>query len=838
MEQTAEMLAAAPESLRVLIVEDSEADAMLLQRDLRKSGFAITSRRVETAAAMREALATEHWNLIISDYSMPTFSGLAALKLLQDTDLDLPFIIVSGAIGEDIAVEAMKAGAHDYIMKGNRARLFPAIRRELREAEERRQRRAGETALLESASRIRSIMDNVADAIFNISPRGCIETCNAVALRMFGYEARELLDQPLALLFPPPDWEELAACLAGFATTAAPRRFGERREIQGLRKGGEQFPMELVVSRMLLERDSSLIIAAHDISDRKQAEQQLRKLSMAVEQSPNMVVITDPLTRIEYSNRRFTELTQFTSAEALGKRADELDLRGLAPEEYERVWTCVRQQGEWKGDIEGRKKSGESFWEHVSVSPIRDAAGGITHYLFVKEDITERKQAAAKIAYMTHYDQLTDLPNKTLFVEKLYQAMETAKASRKMVGVLFLDLDNFKVLNDSFGHGIGDQVLQQVTARLLTCVTDRHIAARESGDEFMILMPDVENVGEIDRLAECVLAVLDAPFAIQGHDLHFGVSIGISVYPLDGDVPAVLLRNADTAMYRAKGEGGNRFEHYAREMNARYLERLSIESALRKAISRGEIVPYYQPQVDLETGRLLGFESLARWIHKERGVMPPDAFISVADESGLIVPISELVLLRSAADTATWNGGQAAPLVVAVNLSARQFKPSLIRLLHRVIAETGIHPGYLELELTEGILMEDTNEAISLMRALKDLGVLLAVDDFGTGYSSLRYLQRLPIDKLKIDRSFVMDLPHNKDDAAIVGAVIALAHKLDLQVIAEGVETESQLAFLRSQECDQAQGYLFGRPLPGQDIPELIRTWRHGRPAADGSRDR
>jgi diguanylate cyclase (GGDEF)-like protein len=437
----------------------------------------------------------------------------------------------------------------------------------------------------------------------------------------------------------------------------------------------------------------------------------------------------------------------------------------------------------------------------------------------LQAEIAERRLADQRVVHMAHHDALTGLPNRTLFADRVAQAIAHAHRRGGKIAVLFLDLDRFKNVNDSLGHAIGDLLLTAVAERLAKCLRDEDTAARLGGDEFIISLPDVADAGEAARVAGRILAELAKPFTIAEHQLHADGSIGIAIYPGDGDSAETLMRNADTAMYHAKESGRANYQFFSAQMTERVSRRLSTETDLRRALEQGEFSLHYQPLIDLTGGRISGAEALLRWPQSDQSrVMSPTEFIPIAEDTGLIIPLGEWVLLDACAQAQAWQARHPG-LRIAVNLSARQFRQKdLVGMIERVLGETGLAPSLLELELTEGMLMHHAEETVAILRRLNEMGVHLAIDDFGTGYSSLSYLKRFPIHSLKIDRSFVRDISSDPDDAAIVTAIVAMARSLNLSVTAEGVETEEQAAFLRSLACHQAQGYHFGRPMPAAEF--------------------
>ena len=446
-------------------------------------------------------------------------------------------------------------------------------------------------------------------------------------------------------------------------------------------------------------------------------------------------------------------------------------------------------------------------------------AGMGTGYDLMKA-ITERTQA--NLYRLAHFDALTGLPNRLLFLDRLSQMMAQANRNERLVAIMLLDLDRFKAINDTLGHTMGDLLLKGVAERLAGCVRGDDTVARLGGDEFIVLLPEIRYIEDAATVARKILNALAQPFPLDGHEIFIGTSIGIALYPFDEELNA-LLRNADTAMYEAKQQGGNNYQFYSAEMNTASLKHLSLEGALRRALERGEFELHYQPQIDLTRGEIVGVEALVRWRHPDLGLLGPMEFIPLAEENGLIVPIGEWVLRTACAQVRAWQEAGLRPIRVAVNLSARQFyQKDLVGTVARILEQTGLDSRYLELEITESCLMQNTQTTVALLTELSRLGVRFSIDDFGTGYSSLSYLKRFPIDTLKIDRSFVCDIGTDPDDAAIVKAIIALAKSLEMHVIAEGVETPEQLHFLRTHGCNEIQGYLVSRPLPADEVARLF----------------
>ncbi len=551
-------------------------------------------------------------------------------------------------------------------------------------------------------------------------------------------------------------------------------------------------------------------------TERARSEEQLRLWPKVFDASREGIVITDGGERILFANRAVTEITGYATEEIIG-RTPRMFSSGRHDEEfYRQMWAAIETDGHWEGEIWDRRKDGAIHPKWLAISSVRSPDGPVTHFIASFADITERKASEEHIRYLAYHDPLTDLPNQRLLRDRFEHEIAHARRAGSSVALLFLDLDRFKNINDSLGHPIGNRLLKAVAERLKTCLRQTDIISRQGGDEFVIVLSDRYSVDNLTLILNKLLERLNEPFEIGGDILNASASIGISVFPVDGDDFDTLLQKADTAMYQAKAGGRSTYCYFDAHMNASAQERLKLETSLRGALQRGELALHYQPQVILRNGRIVGVEALLRWNNPELGgAVGPNRFIPVAEDSGLIVPIGEWALREACRQAKAWHAAGWPELTMAVNLSAVQFRRGdLFAALSQTLAETGISAGCIELELTESIMIQDADDTLAKVHTLKELGVQLSIDDFGTGYSSLSYLKRFAVDRLKIDQSFVRGLPENRDDSAIVRAVIQMAKSLRIEVIAEGVETEEQARFLLQAGCDKAQGYLFGRPHP------------------------
>ncbi len=551
------------------------------------------------------------------------------------------------------------------------------------------------------------------------------------------------------------------------------------------------------------------------------------KLSASVfQKSTDAIAICDSDKNLLRANPAYEELTGIALKESLGKRPTFLKSRHHSKCYYQQIWDALEEQCSWQGEIVVDGITGNPIYTWQTLTVVKDENGGIQQYISILRDISEKKCSEEKIYNLAHYDLVTGLPNRTLFREKAEIELARARRENTLLAILFVDLDHFKLINDTSGHPVGDQLLLQIGSRFAKMIRHGDIISRFGGDEFTVLLPHIKSNEDVELVAKKILSCLIEPFSLNNNlEVIMSASIGVAVYPENGDNIELLLKNSDSAMYQAKSSGRNCMRFFSNEMNRQTEERLALERELRQAIKNGDFTLKYQPKIRLDTGEIVGVEALIRWQHKTLGAIPPDVFIPIAESSGLIVAIGEWVLLTACEQQVTWAGLGYENISMAVNLSARQFRQkNLVDLIVQSITVSGINPNKLELELTESLMMEDVEAGIKTLESIHALGVSLAIDDFGTGYSSMAYLKRFPIDKLKIDRMFIKDLPSDNDDTAIVEATIALAHALHLRVVAEGVETIDQLKLLKSLKCEEVQGYYFCKPLDAIAIQQKFNN--------------
>jgi diguanylate cyclase (GGDEF)-like protein/PAS domain S-box-containing protein len=690
--------------------------------------------------------------------------------------------------------------------------------------------------LRKSEARYRAVVNTASDAIITITPDGIIHSFNRGAERIFGYRAEEVIGQLFTLIMPERFREQCMLGLRRYLETHESRVIGGTTELIGLRNDGGEFPVELSLGEVQEDGDRLFAAIIRDITERKRSEEALRQLSrqneMVLNSAGEGIFGLDLQGKTTFINPAAARMTGWDIDELSGQRLHDFLHHSKPdgtpyPSEECPIYAVFKTGATLSRDNEVFwRKDGTHFPVEYVSTPIVEG-DKILGAVVTFKDITERKALEKKLQYQAFHDPLTDLPNRALFMDRLGHALARAGQQASEVAVLFTDLDNFKVINDSLGHKAGDQLLVAVAQRLKACLRPVDTVARLGGDEFTLLLEGVTGVSDAARVAEQIAQELRAPFALEAHEVFATTSTGIAVSSSAQGQPTDLLRHADLAMYRAKSKGKACYEVFEPNMSTDALERLELETDLRRALGREEFRVYYQPEILLESGDIVGMEALVRWEHPEHGLLLPQEFLPIAEESNLIMPIGQWVLREACKQLRTWQEQypNLAPLVMSVNLSTREFfQPSLIA---EILRETGVDPRTLQLEITEGaVAYDNAQNANNTLWNLKTLGVQLAIDDFGMGYSSLSYLKRFPVDLLKIDRSFVRELGKDLKDTKIVAAIIHLARALDLKVIAEGVETAEQVEQLRKMKCDMVQGSYFSKPLPSGAVSDLLQQQR------------
>ncbi|NJB67632.1 diguanylate cyclase (GGDEF)-like protein/PAS domain S-box-containing protein [Desulfobaculum xiamenense] len=594
---------------------------------------------------------------------------------------------------------------------------------------------------------------------------------------------------------------------------------------------GDETPVDVHLVMRHLDFDNpdrGYIAALMDITERKRNEESNRLAAQVFEQSNESIIITDSSNTIVDVNRTFTLLTGYTPAEALGKKPNVLKSGRHSSEFYTAMWRAIMDDGHWSGEIWNRKKDGELFPAWLRITTLRDAEGRVVNFIGTFSDLTREKKSDESIYRLNNYDVLTELPNRALFLNLLEQELAHAKTNDSGVGVILFDLDNFKTVNESMGIASGDELLLQTGQRLTAAFGGVFTAARLGSDEFALLVPGVKTTESIAPLIPRLQDAITPPYQLPHGEAFMSCSMGISLYPTDASSAEELMRNAENALHHARQTSPKSYAFFSTEMTLRASERLRLETALRHAVDRGEFVLFYQPKVEADTGRVEGAEALIRWMHPEWGIVPPDRFIPALEEGDLIHPVGEWVLREACAACVRIHAHGHADMRIAVNISPKQFlERDVVTLVRDTLDETGLPPAFLELEITEALLVQDVERVAGILAQLKKLGVTLAVDDFGTGYSSLRYLAEFPLDTLKIDRAFIVDVEHDRKSAAITTMVQSMAHTMGLHVVAEGVENDAQIDFLRNLGCVTVQGYYYSRPLP----EDQFLRWLDAHPA-------
>ena len=935
-----------PEPLRVLIVEDQPDDAELIAEYLRDAGLTAVWERVDTEASFAAKLDAG-FDLIIADYHLPQFGAPRALDVLKERGLDIPFIVVSGTIGEDAAVAVMRSGARDYVFKENLSRLRPAVEREVRAAAERK---AARVAQGEYLRRLASIFDSALDAVVTMDANGVITDWNPMAETVFGWPKSEVVGRPVADTIMPQRYREAhRRGLRHFLETGEGPALNRRLELDGLHRDGHEFPIELSIGATPSGHGYVFSAFARDIGERRRAEEAVRRLAATVATSTDaiisadlngliidwnagaermygyaaqdvigrglaMIVPDDRLDELRVAIDRVIRGEQIAQLETVRRRRDGslvdvsislaplTDVRGtvIATTGIARDMSSVRQaaqalrsseeryrrivetafEGVWIIDSDNkttfvngrmadmlgytleemlgkpvltfmdadaqaafvanrdrrqlayqaehefrfRRADGSELWVLLEASPDRDAAGNYLGSLAMVTDVTERRRAQKALEHQTRHDALTGLPNRLLLGERLAEALTSARSAHHQVGVLVLDLDHFKEVNETFGLLAGDRLLEQVGPRLQSQIRTGDVVARLGGDEFAVLLLETDGTAAT-TLAARLLDALQLPFEVQGQHLDVAASIGIAIYAEDGDDAGTLLRHADIALFVAKQARGA-FVRYAAEHEKQGASRLTLMADLRQALhDDDQLFLRFQPLVSLRDRSLAGVEALVRWQHPQRGLVSPIDFVPFAEKTGLVQPLTKWVLASALKQAAAWHrGGHAIP--VSVNISMRDLvDPGFPQLVSKLLRDAGAEPSWVRLEITESVIMSKPEQAINTLAQLRKLGVRLAVDDFGTGYSSLAYLDRLPIHEIKIDKSFVSAMAGEVSRTNIVRASIDLGHSLRLESVAEGVEDARTWDVLAALGCDMAQGYFISPPLLAEEVVSWLAKW-------------
>ena len=696
---------------------------------------------------------------------------------------------------------------------------------------------ADEAALQHSEQFKQAIIDSANASIISTDADGVIQSFSAGAERMLGYSEEELVGQAtVALLHDSAEVSQRAEQLSeeleldiepGFDVFTVRTRLGmeDEHEWTYIRKDRSRLAVSLSVTPLYDEHNdiSGYLGTARDITEEKTVAQRLRLAKQVFETAGEAILVTDAETRIIDVNPTYLEVTGYSREEVIGAKPNLVKSDRHDKSFYRKMWLSIERTGRWSGELWDRRKNGEVFPQWLTINAIRDDQGRVTNYVGLFKDFTQQKAVETKLERMAYYDPLTGLPNRALFRDRLEHEIELAQRGDDFVALMFIDLDRFKYVNDTLGHDVGDQLLIEAAKRIRTALRQSDTVARLGGDEFTVVLSAVKDIADPAYIADKLIEDLQRAYQIEGNEVYVGASIGLAIYPQDGADFLTLTKNADIAMYRAKQSGRGRYQCFTTEMDEQHTRRLAIEVGLRSALEYGQLHLQYQPKVAIGSRQVLGFEALLRWHHPELGEVSPGEFIPLAEDVGVIVPIGDWVMREACAQLKNWQAAGHPDLHVSVNLSARQFQyEGFVDDVRTIVNEQQLTPGTLEFELTEGLLMEDSERTSQLLQALRTLGINISIDDFGTGYSSLSYLKKFPIQSLKIDRSFVRDIATDPDDAAIVRAIVSMANHLRLDVVAEGVEDADQHEFLRKEGCTQGQGYLYARPLDPDQVMQFL----------------
>lgn len=663
------------------------------------------------------------------------------------------------------------------------------------------------------------------DTMMIVAEDGQIKQVNDVATQMTGYSRQELIQMAVEDLMPDSIRHSHHHLRNRYFQAPKQRSMDGSLDIALQNKQGNAVPVDISLGYLSEDGHNVAIVSIRDMTVRRKQQHSLERSAAVFEKISDAVLISDANEKIISVNKAFVEITGYSEEESIGQNAGFTRSGRHDPEFFQQMRQSLQDHGHWQGEIWDRRKDGEIYPKWLTITYVDDSRE--PYYIGVFSDITLKKATEEKLRQLAFHDPLTGLLNRLSLTEQLDHAIKHSDRVKRPVGVLFIDLDNFKKINDSLGHQIGDELLKVIADRLTAAVHEDDVVARLGGDEFMIVAEEIEEPLYLEHLAQQLLKTVSEVVQYGDHELFVSPSIGISVYPRDGSNTTEMIKNADTAMYRAKHAGRNCFQFYSEELAEAAMKRLSLESDLRQALAEEQFEVYYQPQIDFATGAIKGAEALVRWIHPEKGMISPADFIPIAEDTRLIIPLGQWVLKQACCQLKRWHQKGYHLQSMGVNLAGPQITHSdICQQVTDVLQECDLDARYLELEITETFIMEHQDEAIPVLEQIRDMGIRLAIDDFGTGYSSLSQLKQLPIHKLKVDRSFVQDIPQDSNDIAITKAIILMAKSLQLEVIAEGIETVEQQIFLSELECDEGQGFLFSRPVPADEFVELFKHYQ------------
>jgi diguanylate cyclase (GGDEF)-like protein/PAS domain S-box-containing protein len=809
--------------LRILHLEDNSNDVELVREMIIAQGIDAEITDTATRADFINALEKGDYDLILADYTLPSFDGLAALSLVREKFSHLPFIFVTGTMGEEKAVETLKRGATDYVLKTHLKRLVPSIIRAMREAEEHAERKQAQDALKESEQRFKAIFDNAADGILLADVENKkFYSGNSMICQMLGYSEEEIKNLGVSDIHPEP---ELPFVIEQFEKQAR-REIKLAKDIPMKRKDGSVFYADINSFPITLAGKIYIVGFFRDITERKRSEEEMKKLIAAVENSADWILITDREGTIQYVNKAVEKISGYTKEELIGKNPRIFKSGKHNREFFKELWETILSGNTFSAILINRKKTGELFELHYTITPLKDRKGNVYHFVATAKDITEKKLLEERLDYMAYYDSLTGLPNKRLFADRLVQSLASAEQQSMSVAVLFLDIDRFTSLNETYGYETGDEILKETGRRLSQNICRDCTVSRIDADKFGMVLVDIQHSEDVILALEKMQNAFKKPIKIDPEDIVITLSAGIALFPGDGKEPEVLMQNAEVALTKAKTGGISMYQFFTAEMNKRATEFIRMQRHLFSALERNEYIMHYQPYFDSATREMVGMEALIRWNSPKFGLVSPGLFIPILEETGMIIDVGKWIIQTICRQIKEWmdKGYKSSIVPVFVNLSLAQFaQRDLSDFIEKSIGETGIYPSFLGFEITESIFMQDIQHTKAVLEKLRQRGISVNIDDFGTGYSSLSNLKRLPVNNLKIDLSFIRDVTTNPDDASIVITIISIAHNLNLKTIAEGVETEEQWKILRILKCDMVQGYYFSKPLPAEEVERFFK---------------
>jgi diguanylate cyclase (GGDEF)-like protein/PAS domain S-box-containing protein len=814
-------------SANILYIEDDLGLAELVRIKLKREGYHVahTDSGQRGVTLMRDL----HFDAVLIDFYLPDMNGLEVLRGIQALQPKAICIMISGIDDMQLVVDAIKQGAEDFVLKdseGAYLELLPTtLGKVLLKQRLIAEKAAAELEKNNNEAFYRSLIEHTHVVAWEYLPNaGRFSYVSSQAEKLTGHSREEWTSNGFwQASLHPEDYAKVSA----FCALKTHSRDEQGLEFRLLKKDGSEIWLRQIVSVVETNADYGSVLRGFliDITESKQAMEKQRLAELVFDTIHEGIMITDMHNRIEVVNPAFTKITGYRFDEVRGQNPRMLSSGLQDADFYSTLWQSLNEHGHWEGELWNRHKNGEMYAQSTSISYVHDEVGNIKRHIAVFGDVTEKKQAEEKIYYQANYDSLTELPNRQLFQDRLHSAVASAKRSQIQLALLFIDLDRFKEVNDSAGHEAGDRLLMQVAKRLNECIRETDTLARLGGDEFIVILNNLSNTYDIENIAKTMLEVLERPFSLaEDIDAAISASIGIALYPADGDNDSALIRHADAAMYRVKETGRNGFEFFTAEMNREAGKRQQFKSAFKDSLEKGEFKVFFQPVWRLSDGQIMGVEALSRWLHPEWGMVMPDDFIPVAEESGFIHELSLFVVKEVAKQIQAWDERAFNEISVAVNLSPIQFRrlDDWLAQMHQVLSEHAIAPHRIKLEITETALMGDTLKLMETLSHVQASGIEISLDDFGTGFSSLSRISGMPLNFIKIDRSFVHQIGQ-EGQCNVIEAIISMSHSMDCLVIAEGIETEQQREYLKQLGCDFGQGFLCSRPVPAAELLTLLQ---------------